>query len=65
MTTKMLTASAALACLFLTGCAEGTASDDNAPGGPGMTYNGKPGVDIGGGFVLPYDGSGLSPGFGY
>lgn len=33
------------------------------PGGMGMTYNGKMGVDMGGGFVIPFDGS--SPGLGF
>lgn len=34
------------------------------PGGMGMTYNGKMGVDMGGGFVIPFDGSGPGLGFG-
>lgn len=44
-----------------------TPQSDNTPdyGGPGMTYTGKQGIEIMDGFVMPYDGSGLQPGFGY
>lgn len=34
-------------------------------GGIGMTYNGKQGIDLGGGLVMPFDGSGVQPGFGF
>lgn len=33
--------------------------------GLGMTYNGKLGVAVGGGIVIPFDGSGPGLGFGY
>lgn len=36
---------------------------EDSSGGVGMTYGGKLGIDIGGGFVIPFDGS--SPGFGF
>jgi hypothetical protein len=41
------------------------AYDPSEPGGMGMTYNGKLGFDMGGGLILPYDGSGLGLGFGF
>lgn len=33
--------------------------------GMGMTYGGKIGMDLGGGLVMPYDGSGISMGYGF
>lgn len=39
--------------------------DQSNVGGFGMTYNGKPGMDLGGGLILPYDGSGLGLGYGF
>lgn len=64
--------------LSLTGCVKDTTStapaenttdsssysedDGTSVGGFGMTYGGKPGIDLGGGFVMPFDGS--SPGLG-
>lgn len=41
----------------------GTVQDDSNVGGIGFTYTGKPGIDLGGGFVLPFDGS--APGLGF
>lgn len=56
----------------LTACDAGDGSvstdtnyDPNAPGGFGMTYNGKLGYDYGNGFVQPLDGSAPSMGFGF
>lgn len=41
--------------------------EDDSMGGSGfgMTYNGKPGIDLGGGFVVPFDGSAPGLGFGF
>jgi hypothetical protein len=33
--------------------------------GYGSTYTGKQGMDMGGGLILPFDGSGIQMGFGY
>jgi len=45
----------------------GTSSQTDADTGTGMgrTYGGKMGMDLGGGLVLPYDGSGISMGYGF
>jgi hypothetical protein len=64
---RTLTALAALAAVALVGCgttpSDGT--DPAAPGGFGMRYDGKLGMDLGGGLVMPLDGSGIGPGFGF
>lgn len=41
--------------------------EDDSMSGPGfgITYNGKPGIDLGGGFVVPFDGSAPGIGFGF
>jgi hypothetical protein len=62
---------AAIVCAIIlafsfSACDDTTTTDaPSDPGGQGLTYNGKPGYDMGGGLVLPYDGSGIQPGFGY
>lgn len=38
--------------------------EDEGRSGVGMTIGGKIGVDLGGGLVLPFDGSGISIGYG-
>lgn len=38
---------------------------DNNGSGLGVTYGGKLGIDMGGGLVMPIDGSGLSMGYGF
>lgn len=38
-------------------------TDDIDMGGFGMTYDGKLGYNVGGGYVIPFDGS--KPGFGF
>lgn len=73
MIKKLLTVAAvAIMALSVTACGGGdefeeviTTDDYNPsdPGGFGMTYNGKLGMDMGGGFVIPLDGS--SPGLGF
>lgn len=59
----------ALAALALSGCAGSSTGPSNYeptdPGGPGLTYNGKLGYDTGTGFVVPYDGSGPTLGYGF
>lgn len=35
------------------------------PGGVGMTYGGKLGVDLGNGIIMPFDGSGIGIGFSF
>ena len=57
----------AIAALTACGTSEGSGEeyDPSAPGGPGLTYNGKLGYDMGGGLVMPYDGSGVGLGMGY
>lgn len=45
------------------GDSESTTVDTDS--GIGMTYGGKTGIDIGGGLILPFDGSGPSLGFGF
>lgn len=64
---KRLAALALIAVLALTGCDAGDTTDQapDDPGGVGMTYGGKPGIDVGGGFVVPFDGSGPSLGYGF
>ncbi|MGE5612656.1 MAG: hypothetical protein ACM3UO_00075 [Bacillota bacterium] len=46
------------ALLFgLSACSAGSGTDDSTdPGGFGMTYTGKPGINLGGGLVMGYDG---------
>lgn len=47
---------------------DGTYDDGTSygsPGGMGMTYGGKMGMDMGGGLVMPYDGSGITMGYGF
>lgn len=39
-------------------------SSQDDSGGLGFTYRGKMGLDLGNGLVLPFDGSGLSFGYG-
>lgn len=38
---------------------------DDSGSGMGVTYGGKLGFDMGGGLVMPMDGSGLSMGYGF
>jgi hypothetical protein len=40
-------------------------SDGSSPGGFGVTYNGKIGIDLGGGIIMPMDGSAPSFGVGF
>lgn len=64
-----LTVVSGLLAFSLTACDDSdsghtpTHHNPNDPGGVGMTYNGKLGTDLGGGFVIPFDGS--PPGLGY
>jgi hypothetical protein len=55
---------------LLTGCDTSSTSDTtgyepSAPGGFGMTYNGKPGIDMGSGLVLDPGKGTVSPGYGF
>lgn len=57
-----------IAALALSACSiddSSTQAPDDDPGGVGMTYGGKLGTDLGGGLVLPYDGSGVRMGYGF
>lgn len=42
-----------------------TYDDDYGYGGMGITYGGRPGIDMGNGFVQPLDGGMMSPGYGF
>lgn len=55
-----------LLVLALVGCDSSGEStyEPQEPGGVGMTYNGKQGIDLGGGIVMTYDGK-VQPGFGF
>lgn len=59
----------AVTALLLSACdnsSTGTAPEyqPSDPGGVGITYNGKIGIDTGGGVVIPFDGSSPGAGFG-
>lgn len=65
-----LKAAASIAALLLVvalgACDEsGAPAPANDPGGVGMTYSGKIGIDLGGGLVMPYDGSSVGLGYGF
>lgn len=65
---KIATAALVAAFFMLTACESteysgGSDTSPSDPGGIGMTYNGKLGYDMGGGLVMPLDGS--APGLGY
>lgn len=63
---KILIGAALLGALSLSACDMDSGDDhyDHTPGGSGMTYNGKLGIDMGNGFVMGYDGQ-IQPGFGF
>lgn len=80
-TKAILTSSFLILLLSISGCALTTPStedttsttddtstsyeNDEPSSGIGMTYNGKVGIDMGGGFVVPFDGSAPGMGMGF
>lgn len=58
---------ALIACGLLAGCSmdsDGSDPSQPEPGGFGMTYGGKPGINMGGGVVMGYDGK-IGMGYGF
>jgi hypothetical protein len=56
---------AVLLVLALSGCEDSSGYDPHEPGGFGVTYRGKPGIDLGGGIVLDPGKGTVAPGFGF